>query len=263
MNVETPCFFVINNYLKPIEKSYEINLSNPVSFGINDLFSIKLKIPKQIFGSDNWIELINLDKELENLRGGFQFKSSDGCLNVNNDVNIDIQDICGWFVINISYRFQKEICNLCNISYSICFDPIKVKTLKGSCHNKRILENADIVQYDVNGGNEVILTIDRVNSYICIYADHFVDLEANDIMNLGNVEYIIKRRNGLTGRIAYIIRDNSLLSYMNIKVYWTAENIVLVNLKGNDLIIENIKVRIINNSYLCNNGNISFTPLKI
>jgi hypothetical protein len=115
---EIPCFFIKNHYLYPLEKSYNMNLPNPITVNEGNELSLKLKIPKQIF-SDNYIfELKDFDK-VKNLSGGIQIISSDGCINsrLYNENEIEVQDICGWIIIKLTYT-TPNICNICDINYS-------------------------------------------------------------------------------------------------------------------------------------------------
>ena len=72
-----------------------------------------------------------------------RLKSSDGYYNVvsgDNDeegyCNVNLTYHCGWLVFDIIYGVnQEKICNLCEISYSLCFDPVKIKLLYGQCEN--------------------------------------------------------------------------------------------------------------------------------
>jgi hypothetical protein len=125
---------------------------------------INIKIPKNIFGEKYGYSLEGLQKELqndqgENFRAGLRLKSSDGCLDIKRCVGngLEINDYCGWIIISIYYKVglntdgtdgedndgnPEEICNLCEISYSICFDPVKVKALYGQCDD-HVEENVE------------------------------------------------------------------------------------------------------------------------
>ena len=146
VNFDKPCFFVNKHYISPVEKCYNVKLPNPVSLEWCDKLRINIKIPKNIFGENHGYSLEDLAKTLRNnedFRASLRFKSSDGCWSVNlcaSELNeLDIVDYCGWINITIHYEVGRkdsraEICNLCEIGYSLCFPPIKLKTLYGSCH---------------------------------------------------------------------------------------------------------------------------------
>ena len=165
INLETPCFFINNHFLSPLLRSYSVTLPNPVSLEFCDEIKISIKIPKNIFGEKYGYSLEGVVKELNNrseeeFKASLRLKSSDGCLNIQRCLGhgVTINDYCGWLVITISYKVgesplnydrmnernngPEQICNLCELSYSICFDPIKVKSLYGQCngHNEETIE---------------------------------------------------------------------------------------------------------------------------
>lgn len=135
INLEKPCFFINNHYITPLLKCYSVVLPNPVSLDVGDNLEIKIKIPKNIFGIKYGYSLENFVNDLAsaNFNSSLRLKSSDVCKDLNDTPTAT--DYCGWIVVSMSYRSTEKICNLCEISYSICFDPIKVKTLYGQCEN--------------------------------------------------------------------------------------------------------------------------------
>lgn len=148
INFQQPCFFINNHYITPLLRCYNVILPNPISIEKCDRIRIKIKIPKQIFGTKYGYSLDNLHKELQNDTNfcvGLRLKSSDGCINIrrynNEPEQLTIKDYCGWIVITIQYTVGDKdgpainaICNLCEIAYSICFDPVKIKSLYGTCN---------------------------------------------------------------------------------------------------------------------------------
>jgi hypothetical protein len=144
INLEKPCFFVNNHYISPVQKCYSVKLANPVSLEYCDKLRINIKIPKHIFGEQYGYSLEDVAKTLENnskFCATLRLKSSDGCFDINRvgDEQLEIEDFCGWINITIHYQVgevdsnRQEICNLCEIAYSLCFEPIKLKTLYGAC----------------------------------------------------------------------------------------------------------------------------------
>ena len=145
VDLEKPCFFVNNHYISPVQKCYSVKLANPVSLEYCDKLRINIKIPKHIFGEQYGYSLEDVAKTLENnskFCATLRLKSSDGCFDINRvgDEQLEIEDFCGWINITIHYQVgevdsnRQEICNLCEIAYSLCFEPIKLKTLYGSCN---------------------------------------------------------------------------------------------------------------------------------
>lgn len=147
INLDKPCFFVNNHYLSPVQKCYSVKLTNSVSLEYCDKLRINIKIPKNIFGEQYGYSLEDVAKILDNndeFCATLRLKSSDGCIDINrlgNDpTQLEIEDFCGWINITIHYQVgevdsnRQEICNLCEIAYSLCFEPIKLKTLYGSCN---------------------------------------------------------------------------------------------------------------------------------
>lgn len=146
VDLEKPCFFVNNHYISPVQKCYSVKLANPVSLEYCDKLRINIKIPKHIFGEQYGYSLEDVAKTLENnpdFCATLRLKSSDGCFDINRVGNVstqlEIEDFCGWINITIHYQVgevdsnRQEICNLCEIAYSLCFEPIKLKTLYGAC----------------------------------------------------------------------------------------------------------------------------------
>jgi len=147
VDLDKPCFFVNNHYISPVQKCYTVKLPNPVSLEFCDRIRIKIKVPKHILGERYGYSLEDLAKVLrnnENFCAGLRFKSSDGCIDITRnaaeDTQLDIENSCGWINITIHYQVgevdssRQSICNLCEISYSLCFDPVKLKTLYGACY---------------------------------------------------------------------------------------------------------------------------------
>ena len=100
---------------------------------------IYIKIPKNIFGKkygyslEGFVDELN-DSGVSDFKGSLRLKSSDGC----KDINVDptSEDYCGWLILSMSFTAAEKICNLCEISYSLCFDPVKIKLLYGQCENQ-------------------------------------------------------------------------------------------------------------------------------
>lgn len=147
VDLDKPCFFVNNHNISPVQKCYSVKLSNPVSLEYCDKIRINIKIPKNIFGEQYGYSLEGLTAELQNnsnFMATLRLKSDDGCIDINRVANetdqLDIEDYCGWINITIHYQVgevdstRQEICNLCEIAYSLCFEPFKLKTLYGGCH---------------------------------------------------------------------------------------------------------------------------------
>jgi len=136
INFEKPCFFINNHYITPLLKCYSVVLPNPVSLDVGDSLEIKIKIPKNIFGKKYGYSLEGFVSELAsaNFKSSLRLKSSDGCQDIG--VSPSAEDYCGWLILSMQYTaLTDKICNLCEISYSVCFDPIKVKALYGQCED--------------------------------------------------------------------------------------------------------------------------------
>lgn len=142
LSSDLPCFFIKNHHLSPLEKSYSIKLPNPVSIEADNMISFNLKLPKQILSQDFTYEINNFPINVKNLYASLQFKSSNTCYSTkliydNNSSDIEVNDYCGWITIKFNYT-TVELCNLCEINYSICFDDFKLKTLKGGNKSRAI-----------------------------------------------------------------------------------------------------------------------------
>lgn len=147
VDLDKPCFFVNHHYISPVKKCYSVKLTNSVTLEYCDKLRINIKIPKHIFGEKYGYSLEDVVKTLNNnseFCATLRLKSSDGCFDINRVGNVatqlEIEDFCGWINITIHYQVgevdsnRQEICNLCEIEYSLCFEPIKLKTLYGSCN---------------------------------------------------------------------------------------------------------------------------------
>lgn len=176
VDFEKPCFFINNHFLSPILRCHNVILSNPVTLEFCDKIRIKIKIPKQILGKTYGYSLDCLTNELikNNFSAGLQFKSSDGCIDatrcIDNDNELEIEDFCGWINITIHYQIGSDednlhierICNLCEISYSLCFEPVKIKALYGVCY--------DHIEEVVNFKSETCLEFENLQ------ANRFIDI---------------------------------------------------------------------------------------
>lgn len=148
INFEEPCFFINNHYVTPLLKCYNVVLPNSVSLETNDCLRLKIKIPKQIFGLKYGYNLDNFVSELQKPESkfcmGLNLKSSDNCLNLMKEYGdeLKIEDFCGWITITVEHKLIENLCNLCKISYSINFNPVKVKTLYGVCdkHDDEVVD---------------------------------------------------------------------------------------------------------------------------
>jgi len=193
INFDKPCFFVNNHYMTPLKKSYSVVLPNPISLDYKDKFRINIKLPKNIFSEKYGYSLDSLAKELknnENFTASLRIKSSDKCININrcasNSDELEIEDYCGWINIIIHYQVgkivdQNEICNLCEISYCLCFDAIKLRSLYGSCHGGSNevaefksetcleIENVEARRFaEITDGGATGITIEGPEKFLCL-----------------------------------------------------------------------------------------------
>ena len=152
-------FFVNNHWLTPVKSCYKAELPNPVSLEDGDSLKIKIKIPVQVLGQKFGYELEGFDQLIanNNLSISLRLKSSDGCRNISvASNNITVTAYCGWFILSICHTVEgvdNVICNLCEIAYSVCFDPLKLKTLYGVCDG----DDTETVKFD----SETCLEIER------------------------------------------------------------------------------------------------------
>lgn len=146
VNTENQCFMINNNYIEPLNKLYNIEISNPFTLEIGDIVELHIKVPTHILGDNIGYNLNNIVNELKNnnLVVSLKIKASNKCLSINlSDItNVEINNYCGWFVFAVTYQASEELCNVCDISYNICFDKIKIQQLY--CKNKNIKENVKI-----------------------------------------------------------------------------------------------------------------------
>ena len=145
VDFEKPNFFVNNHWLTPVKSCYSLQLSNPVSLESGDKLRIKIKVPKQILGQKYGYELEGLESHA--MTASLRLKSSDGVRDVDStddELVITKEAFCGWFIITLTYHASTDVCNLCNIGYSLCFQPLKLKTLYGVCDG----DDNEIVKFD-------------------------------------------------------------------------------------------------------------------
>ena len=161
--IESPSFFIKNHYLIPLEKNYKINLPNPITIPKNNAIHIDIKIPKQLFTSQTNYEIINFDKVVNNLYSSLNFKASNLDLSTNIIYEPDnifnqliVYEYCGWYIIKLVYNNNDDLCNLCNINYSLCFDSFKLKVIKHKkernfiTFNNNIQTTLNIINCDLN-----------------------------------------------------------------------------------------------------------------
>jgi len=127
----------------------------------DNIIIIKIKISKFIYSINYSFELENIIKKMI---GSINIKASNGNFNflLSTDENtIIIKEYCGWMNIDLKYFINTDICNIYNISYSLCFDPFKVKVIKSNCsrnivtipldiENNLTLVNCDLSVNDIN-----------------------------------------------------------------------------------------------------------------
>ena len=146
VNAENQCFMINNNYIEPLNKLYNIEISNPFTLEIGDIIELHIKVPTHILGNTIGYNLNNIVDELKNnnLVVGLKIKASNKCLSINlSDItNVKVNNYYGWFVFVVTYQASQELCNICNISYNICFDKIKIQQLYNK--NKNTKENVKI-----------------------------------------------------------------------------------------------------------------------
>lgn len=200
IDFEKPCFFINNHFISPLLRCYSVTLPNPVSLEKCDKLRIRIKIPKNIFGQKYGYTLDDFTKELQNqgskFIAGLRLKSSDGCLDIKRDSTdpkqLQIQDYCGWIIITIHYQVEnpEQICNLCEIAYSICFDPVKVKALYGQCDDhtaenvafpiETCLELENVAarrEVKVSGGTG--WTVQGPENFLCLVVDNDTSIVAS------------------------------------------------------------------------------------
>ena len=146
VNAEHQCFMIINNYIEPLNKLYNIEISNPFTLEIGDIIELHIKVPIHILGDNIGYNLNNIVDELKNnnLVVSLKIKASNNCISLNlSDIsNVKVNDHCGWFFFSITYQASQELNNICDISYNICFDKIQIKQLYSK--NKNVKENIKI-----------------------------------------------------------------------------------------------------------------------
>lgn len=150
---EKPCFFINNNLISPIKKNYDLSLLNPLTIEKYDIIKIKIKIPKQIFGIKYGYSLDYFASKIiynNDFKAGLHIKSASGYYDIDRCIcscdELTIDDYCGWININIIYKvLEEEICNIRNISYSLCFEPIKLESLYGICSYYNDKEEIDVL----------------------------------------------------------------------------------------------------------------------
>ena len=142
-----------------MNKEYNINIPNPFTMETSDAIELKFKIPTQILGKNIGYDLQSLVDTLKinnNISAGLNIKGSNNNISINNN-NVLIEKYCGWIVFTIIYQPSIKICNICNISYNLCFEDIKIKELYNK--NKKINENIKI---------DISLIINLTKDYIDI-----------------------------------------------------------------------------------------------
>jgi len=192
LDIEKICFIIKNNYLYSIEKKYDIKIDNPFSIEKDNIIIIKIKIPKFFYSLDYSFELNNF---IEKMIGSINIKASNTNFNflLSTDENtIIVKEYCGWINIDLKYIINTNIYDIYDISYSLCFEPFKVKVIKSNCsrnittipldiENNLILVNCDLSVNDINdievqNGDEITPIVSSsfdIESYIWYGPENF------------------------------------------------------------------------------------------
>ena len=150
VNSSNISFFIKKNYIYPINKIYKINLQNIFSIKQNNVISIKIKLPKYVSNQDYSFIIKDFPEEIT---GGINIKSSNGDFSKKLsklDNTIKINDYCGWTVIELLYLTELDICNICDISYSLCFEPFKLHVIKSICSRSFTTIPLDNIEVNLN-----------------------------------------------------------------------------------------------------------------
>lgn len=246
---EKQCFLINNGYIKSLNKEYNINIPNPFTMWISDAIELKIKIPTQILGKNIGYDLQSLVDTLNNnISAGLNIKGSNNNILINNN-EVLIEKYCGWIVFTIKYQPSIEICNICKISYNLCFEDIKIKEL----YNKKIKENIKIyISLIIN------LTKDYIDINEAFPNDPNITLTISEFRNNCNIDDTTNLNfiyptsedeivNGMSGTLnVYYFDDNnkSIINSTSNKEY-----IIIYNTTN----IDNLGVYTIHNtSVLCN-----------
>ena len=250
IDFEKPCFFINNHFLTPILRSYNVELPNPVTLEYCDKLRIKIKIPKQILGKKYGYSLDYLTNELKknDFYAGLQLKSSDGCINISrcisNNNELEIEDFCGWICITIHYQVgenNNRICNLCQISYSLCFSPIKLRALYGVCEknyeevidfiSETCLELENVLAKKYINITEYISNYDNNEEYRIVGPDFFICLHL--LNNNSNIIFDKFSKKLTISKTSFNIND-----FNNINNLLSTDNKFLIQYKNNSDIWE-------------------------
>ena len=183
---EKPCFFVNNNLISPLVKNYDLTLKTPLTLEKYDILKIKIKIPKQIFGIKYGYSLDDFVSNIicnNDFKADIHIKSSSGHFNIQryicNDNELTIDDYCGCVIISINYQvLEEEIYNIYNLSYSLCFKPVRLNSLYGFCHP----DNDEEVDFETETCLE--LTKTEINKKVCVCFNV-------DDSNINNINFCI------------------------------------------------------------------------
>ena len=179
--------FVINYHsISPIVKPYKIILSNNINLKKDDIISIKINLPKQIY-INNYSYL--LDNFIENLYNDLNFSAQLKLESINKiytisrcpfiDNQLKVYENGSWISFKISYKIGEnceeninKINDLSYIYYTINFNPIKLNIIydyfdKEKCNIKfkteLYLELEDGNYMDIQEYKEVIIPFSDEN----------------------------------------------------------------------------------------------------
>ena len=133
--------FVINYHcISPVVKPYTIKLPNSISLKKEDVISIKINIPKQIYIENYVYSLENIIEDLYNdynFCGQIKLKSNNKLYTISrcpfNNNELNVYDNNGWVTFKLTYKINEEkIDDLCEILYSIDFIPKKLVIVDNS-----------------------------------------------------------------------------------------------------------------------------------
>ena len=138
-------FTLHNRYLKPVLGRYGYNLCNSIPILLaGDKISLKVTIPKYIFGCSKEYEIIDI---FTLIVGSLYIESANHHNTINlvsgstdpDELNtIELIDNCGWFTFVMAVKLLNRYNDICAIYYSINFSPHLVNTVYSNCNRKKI-----------------------------------------------------------------------------------------------------------------------------
>lgn len=163
MTIEKPCFTIRNGYWNPVRKCYKVKFPNAIELLSGDTLKLVIRVPRTIKGK--YYEYLIPDIDSSNWgTGGFAgweetvdfdgyVRGTEGCQNlvssgaeVGSDSNPDTARLhCGWIEFFVEFGIDKNLGDVCEFEYSLCFRQVRLISKTKECECDRLKQTEQIL----------------------------------------------------------------------------------------------------------------------